>query len=394
MTETQQLNWKTRFLILFLTLLAGISSLIVNQIMIKSPSTINEEDPVFYNYNGAQFFYNNNTMVDSTEQMLYIQNTKINQTHVNTSILINNEIQGHFLVNPNNGTVYQNGKCKGNYSIWWVHVPNPMLTFGQGLELGAKFSVIDPTGFIDDPWENYTMIVDEKVVWWPHEQKFSKILGAQASFVVSIYSNDSKAASATLDLTVGFVELWDGGSGSNARQTLALKETDYPISRNRLTFFPAAILSGVIIIVIAYIFMKIDWKTKLLRRLHLNDEKRLNTTLLLIAGLLAVMIEYIDIWFYNPLGLTGNLLLHAGYLGFLLVICFIQKKHFGWTLPALLEIFFVLAMVFFVGDPYVPHLTAFMGSTVSWITLVLVSGLKSNWDEGKTKIGKILSKLI
>lgn len=394
MTETEQLNWKTRLLILFLIILAAATSFLINQIVIKSPSSINEEDPIFYNYNSAKFYYNNNTMAETKDQILEIQNNKINQTHVNVSISIDDKLQGSFLVNPNNGTVYQDGKCEGNYSIWWIHVPNPMLTFGQGLKVGTEFSVIDPTGFIDDKWENYTMVVDAKVVWWPEDQKFSKILGAQASFEVSFYSNESKAATATFDLTVGFVELWDGGSGTRARQSLALYDTDYPISRNRLTAFPGVILSGVIIIVIAYIFMKIDWKTKLLRRVHLNDEKRLNTTLLMIAGLIAVIIEYIDIWFYNPLGLAGNVLLHTGYLGFLFVICFIQKKHFGWTIPALLEISFIIAMTFLVGDPYVPHLTAFMGSTISWIALVLVSGLKCNWDEGKTKIGKFLSKFI
>jgi len=383
------LNWKTRVLIIILTLIAALGAYGYNQILIISPSKMNELDPLFFGENHyAKFYYNDGTL-NSADKILSINSAVINSTHTLVTITIDTTTQGTFYVHPN-GTVYQNGRCKGNYSIWWLHVSNPMLSFGQSIQKGTKFDVIDPTGFLGTAWKHYTVIVDRKVVYWPTDKRFWFILGAQASFEVSIYNNTDKIASATLDLTCGIIELWDGGQ--NSRQSLALYETSYPISRNRLNAFPALWIIGSIIIVVSYIFMRTKWENKLLNRFYLTSEKRRDTILLMIAGLIAIGIEFVDIWFYCPLGLEGNLLLHLVYVGFLAIICIIQKKRFIWLMPAILEIAFVGTISIITGDPYVPHLTAFMGSTISWLCLVWASKYDSEFDEGKTKLGKFLSK--
>ncbi|MHA1696416.1 MAG: hypothetical protein ACTSUG_14205 [Candidatus Helarchaeota archaeon] len=387
------LNWKTRLLILILVLSAALGAFVYNQIMIKLPFGPNQEDPKFFETNRyAYFYYNNGTMGQTNDLVLSVTSTVINQTHSNVTIKIGNKIQGSFFVNPN-GIVYQNGKLKGNYSIWWVHISNPLLqlTSGFGIQPGAIFKVIDPTGFMGPAGSNYTAIVEKRLVWWPSSQKLWPILGAQASFQIAIYdSSKNKVVIAKLDLTCGLIETWDGGVGS--RKTLTLFQTDYPISRNRLTAFPALWVIGSILIVATYIFMRVNWQNKYLKRVHLNSEKRNDTTLLLTAGLIAVGIEFVDIWFYVPLGLAGNLYLHLGFIGFLAIICYIQKKRFVWLIPAFLEVAFVFAINFGVGEPYVPSLTAFMGSTISWLCLLWVSKHDNDWSEGKTWVGKILSK--
>ncbi|MHA1231680.1 MAG: hypothetical protein ACTSRP_06535 [Candidatus Helarchaeota archaeon] len=388
------LNWKTRTLVVFLVLMAALISVIYNQILIKLPTEVNEEDPLFFEKNRYASYYYNNGSIDQLQDVVLIINADvINSTHTNVSIYINSKLHGSFLVNPE-GYVYENGTLKKNYSIWWVHVENPMLEIftGFGVEAGKRFNLIDPTGFLGAPWQNYTAVVDRKRVWWPEDQKLGKILGAQASFQMFIYGpGGNKVATATLDLTCGLVELWDGGI--NSRQTMTLYDTNYPISRNRLVIFPVLWIAGTILIVVAYVVMRIDWKNKLLHRLHLNSEKRNEATLLMIAGVMAIGIEYIDIWFYAPLGKDGNLYLHLGYFGFLVLLCFVLKKRLVWTIPAFLEIAFVFAITYAVNDPYVPHLTAFMGSTISWLCLVWISKHDNDWIEGKTWIGKILSKL-
>ena len=382
-----KLNWKSRILLLILILLAAVGSFLFNAVMIKLPSGTNEEDPLFFGKNNyANFYYNNGTL--GNNEILSITSIIINNTHSNVSIKIDNILQGSFFIHPN-GTVYQKGKCQGNYSIWWLHVSNPMLNFGQGTMPGTIYSVVDPTGFLGTIGENYTVIVDRKLVYWPTDIKFSFLLGAQASFIISVYS-DQKIAEATLDLTCGLVELWDGGQ--NSRQTLALYETNYPISRNRINAFSSVWVFGIVIIAITYLFMRVDWKNKLLSRIHLNSEKRNDVTLLMSVGLIAIGIEYVDIWFYCPLDIIGNVILHSCFIGLLGIVCLIQRKRFVWLIPAFLEVAFILAMTFFVGDPFVPHLTAFMGSTISWLCLIWVSGNENIWNEGKTWIGKFLSK--
>ncbi|MHA1268405.1 MAG: hypothetical protein ACTSPY_01340 [Candidatus Helarchaeota archaeon] len=389
------LNWKTRLLIIVIVGLAAINSVIFNQIMIEMPNSTNEKDPLFFEKpRYAAFYYDNGTLGISQESSLVISCTIINTTHSNVSITIGNKLQGFFYTDPN-GIVYQNGTLKGNYSIWWVHVSNPMLGMftGFGTQQGTIFKMVDPTGFMGPSWNNYTAVVDRKIVWWPTDQRLGAILGAQASFKISIYdSTKNKVATATLDLTCGILELWDGGI--NSRQTMTLYQTDYPISRNRLNIFPVLWIGGIILIAVSYIMMRINWKNKFLKRIHLNADKRNDTTLLMAAGLIAFGIEYVDIWFYLPLGIDGNLYLHLGYMGFLALICVLQRKRFVWLIPAFLEVAFVFAINFLVNDPYIPHLTAFMGSTISWLCLLWVSKHPDDWTEGKTRIGKILSKFI
>ena len=69
-----------------------------------------------------------------------------------------------------------------------------------------------------------------------------------------------------------------------------------------------------------------------------------------------------------------------------------RKIGFKWSIPAILEILFLIAMVGATNDLYVPHLTAFMGLTISWLCLLWAMGYK--WIPSKSKLGKLVSEFI
>jgi hypothetical protein len=100
---------------------------------------------------------------------------------------------------------------------------------------------------------------------------------------------------------------------------------------------------------------------------------------------------YVDVWLYAIFGFMGNLLLHIGVAIGLLAICFYQNYKIKWTIPAFLEVAFLLPMVLVVGDNYVPHLTAFMGLIITWLIMVYISGYPSQ-PKSKTKLGRLLSE--
>ncbi|TFF86194.1 MAG: hypothetical protein EU551_02200 [Promethearchaeota archaeon] len=388
-----QLNWKTRFLIILATASIFVMSLVINQILIVSPSELNEKDPYFFNENNyyASFYFNNGSY--GVEQHLTVQSTYLNNTHSNCSIKFDDIVQDYFYVHPN-GLVYDDKVLTENYSFYWVFVPNLLTTLGQGLEPGTSYNITDPTGLLGQANSNYVLIIERKGVYWPYEQRFSNLLGAQASFDVTIYNKSDmvKIATATYDQTTGNIEILEGGK--NKHITLLLYETNFPISRNRINQMWAAWIYGIILIVALYLLMKVDWKNKFLKRFHLNSEKRNLTTLLMIGGFTSVIIEMIDIWFYIPLGFVGNVLLHTMFTVGMGIFCYHYRYKLAWLFPAILEIMFVMAIFLVEGEPYVPHLTAFMGSTITWLVLVFISGKPSTWSEGKSKLGKFLSKFV
>ncbi|MHA1786491.1 MAG: hypothetical protein ACTSVE_14995 [Candidatus Helarchaeota archaeon] len=389
------LKWKTRALIFILIGIAAIGAALVNQaaIEIEVPGLdTNVKEAYFFQGNYYMTFkYDNGTL--GSQSTLRVSGMFENATHTNVTIWEKTTMIGSFYVNPN-GTVYQNGACQGNYSIWWIYVPNPMLSMGQGLKVGTTYNIIDPTGFLGIIGQGYTLVIDQKRVYWPVDLELSMILGAQASYIADIYnkSNNAKIASSMQDLTCGVMFLWNGAQHDEI--SLTLTDTNFPISRNRLNMFPWLFIIGTIVIVSAYLLMRKQWNNEYLSHLNVEPEDRNEITLLLIAGVGAVAIEFVDIWFYLPLGLAGNLLLHVGYLAGLGLICFKEKYGLKWLVPGILEVLFVFAITFATGEPYVPVLTAFMGSFISWLCLIYASGYEKSTEEDDILIGKIISQFI
>ncbi|MCP4760714.1 MAG: hypothetical protein GY870_02960, partial [archaeon] len=318
----------------------------------------------------STFRYENGTK--GAESNIVLRSFRLNETHSNITITSEETVES-FLANPN-GTVYQNGELKGNYSIWWVYVPNVMMMFGANP--GDTFNVIDPTGFLGIIDRSYELIVEEKITYWPVDPELSGLLGAQSSFTAKLWdkTNETLISTITFDMTCGHIEILEGSQLNNIKLTLI--STDFPVSRNRIFALIALVILGAIIIVSSFILMSFEWKQKLLAKFTQEKKDRNEIILLIIPGVIAMGLELMDIWFYLPFGMYGSLGIHLLYTIFLLIICLKQKYGYYWIIPSVLEVAFVFSLNAVTGDPFVPPLTAFMGSLCSWLMMVYASGIE------------------
>ncbi|NVM30565.1 MAG: hypothetical protein HWN65_17120 [Candidatus Helarchaeota archaeon] len=315
---------------------------------------INPEDPLLFDtQNIAIYDYHNGT----TEKTITITVTEVNQgsNWANVSIVTDST----YWIQPT-----LNGLIKGRYTIFWLHVGN-VITRGLifGAEPGMRFNVTDPIGLIGSAGTNYTAIIDRRIVYWSLD---ADLHGAQFSFQVTFYneSNNVTMGRALYDSTCGLLFTLEGGSPYTQ---VTLQETTYAISRNRFTVIPWAIGLFAGLVAVAYLFMK--------KRLKLEAEKTREITFLLAAGGTAFLVDvFVDVWFYATLGLMGSVLLHMGAILGFLVICIYQKYGLKCVTPALLEVAFILSMVYFVGDDFVPHLTAAWGLIASWFIMLYLAG--------------------
>jgi hypothetical protein len=229
---------------------------------------------------------------------------------------------------------------------------------------------------------NYTAIVDRKTVYWALD---ASLQGAQFSFIVTFYNTTTNevAGVAMYDSTCGMLFTLNGGS---PYVDVKLLETSYLISRNRFTVIPWAIGVFAALPIVAYILMKKRWK--------LENETINEVVLLLGAGGAAFCIDvYYDVWFYAILGFEGSLLLHLGVTVGFGLLCLYKKYNLKCITPAILELAFVISMVVFVGDDYVPHLTAFWGLIISWLIMLYMSK-HSPPLKPTTKSAKIVSEFV
>lgn len=64
------------------------------------------------------------------------------------------------------------------------------------------------------------------------------------------------------------------------------------------------------------------------------------------------------------------------------LVCIRLKCGLKWVLPAFLEVAFLFVMTRFVGDSYIPHITAFMGLLVTYFAMLFRNNIdKKKHDE-------------
>ncbi len=354
------LRLKYRFLILlFVGLVFYICLPIpyapINRIAVELD--INPKDPLLFESQYTASFEYNNATNDLPLTLTVIQ-VHPESNWANVSIQVGDSL---YWIQPTLDGFLENTSKR--YSIFWLHVGNVQLEgVIFGAEAGTEFNVTDPIGLIGPPNANYTAIIDRKIVNWALEPGLH---GAQFSFIVTFYneSNNVVMGTAMYDSTCGMLFTLSGGYPYSQ---VKLITTNYPISRNRMTIIPWAIGLFVGLAVVAYILMKKRWK--------LETDTIREITLLLIAGGTAFTVDvYVDVWFYAVLGFWNCMLLHLGItLGFA-AICLYRKYNLKCIVPAVLELAFILSMVAFVGDTFVPHLTAFWGLIFSWFIMLYMS---------------------
>ncbi|MHA1266104.1 MAG: hypothetical protein ACTSRS_12805 [Candidatus Helarchaeota archaeon] len=367
------LKTKHRFLLLLAIVATIGGASLVNQVAVYL--NINPQDPLLFDRTQmfAMFSYNDGF----TEMPMTLLVTHVETNWANVSVTIGSSTFW-MTVTPDgfiNATSFN--------TLFWLHVPNP-LTSGTsfGINLRTVFNVTDPIGLIGPAGVNYTAIVEDKLVYWPTEYHLH---GAQYSFIVVFrnMSNNAIVGQGMYDSTCGLLFSLQGGSPYTE---ILLIDTNYEISRNRMMSWPWALGLSTGITILAYLYMK--------KKTQLDNEIIQEITLLMGAGVAVAMVDvYVDVWLYTTFGFMGNLLLHLSVAFGLLIICVYQGYKIKCTIPAFLEVAFLIPMVLFMGENYVPHMTAFMGLFISWLIMIFISGYPPQ-PKSATKIGRFLSEFL
>jgi len=368
---------RTKYRLFILLAIAGTiaGASLVNQIAVYL--NINPQDPLLFDTQYyARFNYNNGT----NDRVLSLTVAQLGSPWSNVSIQVDLTETWHSITPEG---FYD---TTNRYTLFWVHVPNPLTSGTEfGITVGTSFNMTDPIGLIGPAGSNYTGIVTDKFVVWPTESGIDGLHGAQFSFQITFYniSNNAVIAQGVYDSTCGMLFSLDGGSPFIQ---VELVSTDYPISRNRMMSWPWALGLSAGITVLAFFFMK--------KKTELESETIKEITILMAAGVAAIMVDiYFDVWLYAMFGFMGSMLLHIGVAIGLAAICFYQKYKLKWIIPAILEVAFIIPMVFAMGDPYVPLMTASMGLVITWLIMVYMAGYPKQ-PESATKLGKLISEFI
>lgn len=383
------LNGKKRLFIFLSIVIVAAGGMIGNQIAIESEgeNDLNvKETYLFKNNHYMTYVYRNESF--GTDRTLIITSKVIDDTHTNVSIYLDSILQGYFEVSPE-GFVYREGVLlEDTYCIWWVFVPNIFMMLG--IKVGDTYTLIDPTGFLGTEWQNYSMIVTERMTYWAYDPIQRNLTGAQSSFRVSMFEEPThiKISNAIIDVTCGIIEEWEGLRNGDLVKLL-LVDTSFAMSRNRYLVIKLDAIIGVLVVLITLIVSSIKWKHPKLTFLSLNKQEQKEILLLQTIGVICVLVEVVDIWFYLKLGKDLMLYMHLGLFALLFGVGgFILKYGFKWSLPAFFEVAYVFALALMTGDPYVPSITANMGSFFAWLVLVFASGIEKKSDgdvKGKTR---------
>ena len=276
----------------------------------------------------------------------------------------------NYNIDYNSGEFIDINQKSGNYTIFWIPVNNPMLN-PWALKLFESTSVIDPVGLIGPVNASYTLVMGEEKVYWDTPQGLD---GAQFSFVIRLYdSNNTKVAEGLMDSTCGFLELFDGGS--NQASITIISAGVFAVSRNRYNVLLWTPIIAAISCIVVMILMK---------KREVAKEIQEEVMLILGIAISVVMVDIvIDVWFYSWLGMNGMLLLHLGLAALYSLICIRLGYGIKWAYPAFLEVAFVFVMNLFVGDPYVPHITAFMGLFAAYLAILFRSGIPKRYNRSK-----------
>jgi len=375
------LSKRRRISILLIILVASgiaLGALLIGRVLNVGIST---QDPLFFDRPMfAQYAYNNGTHqmilgfsvtdVRTGESSCLIRYGSVSQE-------VNYTHDGYY-IDPTTGTPTE------NQSLFWIHIIT-----GIGSEIasyeGKTYNIFDPIGIIGAPNISYTITITEKHVYWPEE---APLHGAQFSLLFIIHDlSGVQIGVGEMDGTCGLIFTMQLGSSNY--QCMQIVNTNYDISRNRFSAIIAVVIVLIIttIVIYAYVFYK-----KKFKQWKEPKEDTVDTLFLMIFGAITLLVDiFNDVWTYAMLGFWGNILVHSSIIVVGAIFCLYRGYKFTWLLPGILEIAFVISIVFAVGDSYVPHLTAFMGLTVSFLWLLWLN--ETAIPERRAKLKSTFQKL-
>ena len=282
------------------------------------------------------------------------------------------------------GSYIDNGTITSNQTFFWIHIAQGMGS--EFVELsGMVYKIFDPVGILGLANTSYNLTVLAYTNYWPLEPL---IHGAQASCTFIIKNGDTLVAEGLFDRTCGLVFELKIGGGANYK-TLDITGTNYDISRNRVFGIAWMLPIAIITPIVGYILM-----TKVPRFKVEEQDKRLEMTSLIAVGTTAITVDiFIDVWYYATVGFVTNMIIHGVVLGACIGICVWRKYGIKWTIPLMMEIAFITSM-YLIADriTYVPYLTAFMGTLLTFIFMIIASGYKK--QDTPSKMGKLVTEIL
>ncbi len=281
------------------------------------------------------------------------------------------------------GYYIESGDETKHQSLFWVHITGGERSEGRNY-IGEEYDVFDPVGLFGDSDKKYTYVITEDSVYWPEE---SALHGAQFSMLFDILDeNETCVGFGELDKTCGMIFRIEIGGLS-----LKLIDTNYDISRNRISA-----LIGLIICVIAVpcgVFVYLFLYKKRVKKETFSKEDVVDITFLVLLGQMVFAFDlWVDVWMYAVFGMTGNFIVRYLIIAAGVIFSLYRRYELKWLVPTILEVLFVFSMTYFVGDSYVPHLTAFMGPTFSFLILLWLTGY--NRQSSRSKLSWAVSQVL
>jgi len=254
---------------------------------------------------------------------------------------VTGEINGLLKTDQRGMNVGSNGE--EGYTPFWLHFSNPVLSLSTE---NPEYPIYDHIGVLGEPQQSYTARQEESLIL------MDDILQSQASYRYGIFTVDGvRAGTAIYDATCGL--LFRLQIKQPDHPDLRLTDTDFPISRNRVTLVIVNTLLTVLMLVVLF-------RQARHAAAETSEQARREAFLVLLGVLCVATDTLLDIWYPFAFGFIAPMVWHA-----LIAIALFYFGRAGF-LPAVAEIAMVFA--FFLYDKgsaltffYVPgSITAFL----------------------------------
>ncbi|MHA1274221.1 MAG: hypothetical protein ACTSQP_12120 [Promethearchaeota archaeon] len=364
------LSSKKRLAVFIIGILIFIIPVVVNQILIIVNSPLNPTNiELFQTETTVKYQYDEGKYKGDSYKLTMEIDTPDDPEKDFTKVTVKlGDATIKFEIDYDTGKYVSGGNKTDKYTFFWIPVKNPMLNAWEFIQ-DETYDIVDPIGILGAKGASYTLQIGERKVYWDSPPDMD---GAQFSFIINIFNeNDSKVASGLMDSTCGFLEILDAKDKGYLE---IISPGSFAVSRNRYNVLWWGLVCAIAAPIIVFILCK---------KKNVDDfETKEMTILSAIAGSVIIIDIVIDVWFYSHLGREGMLYLHIGCFIAYALACLYLKYGIKWSIPAFLEVAFVFAMTSFVGDPYVPHFTAFMGLYASYLAMLFRSGIdKQRYDD-------------
>jgi len=326
--RSRMMNWQTRLKIILLAILPFLLA----SAMLYCFTQINlvAKDPIAFD--GRKF-----SATYATDQGV----VAIKRATEESIYEVTGEINGLLKTDRHGMNAGPNGE--EGFTPFWLHFSNPVLSLNTE---NPEYPIYDHIGVLGEPQQSYTARQEASLIL------MDDILQSQASYRYGIFTAaGERAGTAIYDATCGL--LFRLQIKQPDHPDLRLTDTDFPISRNRVTLVIVNTLLAVLMLVLLF-------RQARHAAAELSEQARREAFLVLLGVLCVATDTLLDIWYPFAFGFIAPMVWHA-----LIAIALFYFGRAGF-IPATAEMAMVLA--FYLYDKgsaltffYVPgSITAFL----------------------------------